>query len=547
MALSIIISILPVSAKRNVQFFWIDSGVRCYVDTLPAPSKTALTGSCWRGERAYAEAIINSDTDLDAVTVRTTPLKNGKNIIPASSVKVQFVRPVIGDAIVGFNQCGERDSLTVPKIKVFDILDTVQKTDVTAGRYQPVWFTVNVPEDAAPGVYRAEVGVYSTVGKLATLPLVVKVVDRKLPPPKEWRFHLDLWQNPYAVARYHGDELWSKEHFQHMVPVMKILSNAGQKVITTTITNRPWNSQTYDPFASMVVKVKRSDGSWLYDYSTFDLWIDFMTGIGIDQQINCYSLVTTSSTFDYFDAATSSYKTIVAKPGSKEFKDFWAPFIKDFAAHLRNRGLFEKTTLAMDESKLDDLLAVTEFIHHIEPDFKMSLAGWMHPEVEGVLSDLSVTFYGDMPQETLERRDSTGKTSTFYTCCDENLPNTFIASPPAEAEWLPVYAAAKGYDGYLRWAYNSWTQDPLKDARHRLYGAGDCFLVYPNGRSSIRMDKLVSGIEMFEKISILRENASPEAIAALENVLCEFTLETLLDKGAGVVLDKLKKIIDSTN
>ncbi len=70
------------------------------------------------------------------------------------------------------------------------------------------------------------------------------------------------------------------------------------------------------------------------------------------------------------------------------------------------------------------------------------------------------------------------------------------------------YAAACGYSGFLRWAYDAWPADPMRDARHTLWPAGDCFLVYPGGNSSIRFEKLREGIVDYEKIRLLRESAS---------------------------------------
>ena len=53
-------------------------------------------------------------------------------------------------------------------------------------------------------------------------------------------------------------ELWSKEHFDHMRPVMQKLADAGQKVITATIMNRPWNGQTEDAYGPMVTKTLKA-------------------------------------------------------------------------------------------------------------------------------------------------------------------------------------------------------------------------------------------------------------------------------------------------
>ena len=62
----------------------------------------------------------------------------------------------------------------------------------------------------------------------------------------------------------------------------------------------------------------------------------------------------------------------------------------------------------------------------------------------------------------------------------------------------------QGYDGLLRWAYNSWTADPMRDTRFRSWPAGDTYIVYPGGRSSMRFDRLVEGIQCCEKVRLLR-------------------------------------------
>ena len=67
------------------------------------------------------------------------------------------------------------------------------------------------------------------------LKIEVEVLNHTLPSPEDWKFHLDLWQNPYAVARYYQVPLWSKKHFEAMRPIMKKLADTGQKVITATL------------------------------------------------------------------------------------------------------------------------------------------------------------------------------------------------------------------------------------------------------------------------------------------------------------------------
>ena len=110
---------------------------------------------------------------------------------------------------------------------------------------------------------------------------------------------------------------------------------------------------------------------------------------------------------------------------------------------------------------------------------------------------------------------------TFYTCFIPERPNTFTFSAPAESAFLGWHAMAAGYSGYLRWAYNSWVKEAWQDSRFRTWPAGDCALVYPGG-SSIRMKRLVEGIQDFEKIRILRKELKGNKLTRLNSELQKF-------------------------
>jgi hypothetical protein len=59
-------------------------------------------------------------------------------------------------------------------------------------------------------------------------------------------------------------------------------------------------------------------------------------------------------------------------------------------------------------------------------------------------------------------------------------------------------------DGYLRWAYNSWPEEPMTDSRFRAFTSGDTFIAYPLGRSSVRFERLVQGIQEYEKVQVMK-------------------------------------------
>ncbi len=502
--------------------------------------KAGFDHPLWKGERSGADIVLLVPQDAGRLELKV----KGPRFVTAN-----WVTMVTGDVLAeGYNQCGSRVRNEWDSLRVADRISNEPFADVVAGAENHIWLSVKVPADCKPGSYSGTLTVSGKNLKTSRLPFSFDVADRTLPSPDKWKFHLDLWQNPYAVARYHNVQLWSDEHFDKMRPVFELLAEAGQKVITATILDRPWNGQTEDPFGSMVTKYKHADGSWTYDYSVFDKWVEFMMSLGIDRQINCYSMIPWRLSFDYVDAGSGEARQVTASADSPEYHDYWVPFLKDFASHLKDKGWFGKTCIAMDERPLDAMKACLAVIREAEPDFKVALAGSFHEEIQDQLYDLSVTSPEIYSVEDIAERRSMGYVSTYYTCCAEKYPNTFIASDPFEAVWLGWYAMAKDFDGYLRWAFNSWTADPVNDARFRSWAAGDCYIVYPDGCSSIRFERLIEGIQDYEKASILRqewaaagENAKLEAMDA---ALCRFTISTLGKEGPMPAINAARKLLD---
>lgn len=556
LAIAVVLPVLMAAQPQSsFRLDWAATGSHCVIGGGPSLEfqKKAFNHVAWRGEKVFAQAVVSSEEELKDVRLSVSDLRNGKSLIGAENIRLQFVSYVVSDLLdtTKYGQCGSReDKSKWGEVLVADVLDFNDSMTVPAGRKQPVWMTVSVPSDARPGKYSGKLTVTSSNAKARSLNVELTVANHVLPPARDWAFHLDLWQNPYSVARYENVPLWSEAHFEAMRPVMRMLAEAGQKSVTATIMSRPWNGQTEDAFGSMVTKIRRIDGTWLYDYTIFDRWVEFMFSLGIDRQINCYSMIPWALQFDYIDQATSSPATFQAAPGSEEYNEYWGAFIADFARHLKAKGWFEKTMIAMDERPLESMQAVLGLIRKVEPAFKISLAGNYHEPVIYDIVDFSETFSGkqEFPESAKAKRKELGLTTTFYTCCAEAHPNMFVISNPDEAAWLGWFAQADGYDGYLRWAYNSWTLDPLTDARFRTWPAGDCFVVYPGGRGSVRFSKLVEGIQDFEKVRILRsrwqETGNEAKLGQLTGILKSFTSETVLAEGPAKAIAAAKSFLD---
>ena len=542
------------AAVTNPQISWGTIDTRYAKHRLPQLKKQQLTVlKGWRGERVNAQAVVWTGTEVKDLNFSFTDFKDKKgNSLSDEAFKAGFIRYVMTDELNkdGRGACGHRQAVDYDSLLVADPIDTNLKSmSVPARTVQPIWVQCWIPQSATPGTYKGALLVKDGSRLLQQLNLEILVSSRELPAPSEWAYHLDLWQSPFAVARYYQVPLWSQEHLDVMRPLMKMLADAGQKIITATLTHKPWNGQTEDYFETMVTWMKRADGTWAFDYTVFDRWVEFMMSVGIDQQINCYSMVPWELSFQYFDQATNSLKFVKTAPGEPAYEEMWVAMLTSFSRHLREKGWFDICAIAMDERPMDVMQKTLKVIRKADPEFKVSLAGNYHAEIEPDLYDYCITIGQNFPEEVRLRRAAENKRTTYYTCCTEAHPNTFTFSDPAEAAWVSFYSSKKHLDGYLRWAYNSWPLEPLLDSRFRTWAAGDTYLVYPGARSCIRFERLIEGIQAHEKITILRQEfekkGNKAGLKKIEKMLAPFKLGDMPEIPAAVTVNRANQILNS--
>lgn len=448
-----------------------------------SPGPDGLKQRAWRGETLAfpIPATAKVGAAPAGFTVRTGVARPVAYDLPPETVRV---RP---EAAVG------------GKGKAFDRVEWGGTGD------GPLWAEIAVSADAKPGTYR--------FGDVE-----LTVVDRTLPPPSEWKYHLDLWQHPWAVARYHGVKPFSGEHYALMEPLWRLLATAGQKTVTVTLVDQPWGHQCHDAYGTIVRRVRRADGGWAFDWTLFDEYVSFAFGCGLGPGISCYSMCPTNGRVSWFEADGSLQRRDL-KPGTAEYDAWWTPFLKALEAHLKEKGWLKGAVIAMDERSPDDLRAISALLGRVAPGLGLALAGNRRPsEFSGVeiadysqsFDHLDAPFLGEVPA-----RRAKGRFTTFYVACGPWQPNTFLFSDPDDAFWLGYLPAALGLDGLLRWAYNSWPAAPESDGSWRDWAAGDAYLVYPNACPSTRFLLLRRGIAAAEKARILASSGAGEGLAEL--------------------------------
>ena len=319
-------------------------------------SDISLTG--WKGEKVNCQLLFWSVSDEGIIQVNSKDIEN-QDFISGNDIIIRTVKYVLADEFL--NSCGYRDKDTIASYLVPDMLDDTNSFNLSGMQTRPVWISLNIPPGTEPGIYGIHITGTSdkdTVNHIINL----EVQDKFLPPPANWSFHLDLWQNPFAVARCHNVQLWSQEHINLLKPLLVMLASAGQKCITTSIIHEPWGGQTYDPFRSMISWIRNSNNLWEYDYSVFDQYVQLAIDCGIDKQINCYSMVPWGNKFTWFDEDSAKFITVEAISGSAEYRNIWQPFLNDFRVHLMETGWLEKVTIALDERGEEEMKNLFRFL-----------------------------------------------------------------------------------------------------------------------------------------------------------------------------------------
>ncbi len=489
---------------KGLQVSWASKDVH-YAQTerpvMRAKSDTLI--KAWRGERVGVEAVVYAAQKQGALQVRLTPWRKGGTTIAASQGEARFINYVTTD---NFQYCGYHPNNLTP-YQVADVIDLDVPQTAEEGTTHPVWCTLEVPADADAGVYSTQLeGADAQTHKvLKRLNLKIEVNARTLPSPAEQKFHVDFWQQPYAVSRYNDVPRWSQAHLDALRPYLKLLARSGQKVVSAILFYEPWGDQSHDKFSAMVRTTRNKNGEWQYDYTVFDQWVKLCEECGISEQINCFSMVPWDMSFRYYDEAQGKEVDLKTTTSSAEYKALWTAFLKSFAAHLKQQGWYDKTCIAMDERGLNNMLDAYRVAQEAVPGIKMALAGTHHKELVDKLYDYCIGFGEHFTDDELAARKARGWKSTTYTCCSNTEPNLFSNSLPAEAAYLPVFCVANKFEGYLHWSWMNWADNPLTDTRFRLFAPGDTYLIYPGPRSSVRYERFIEGVAMAEKVRILRE------------------------------------------
>ncbi|MBQ4607028.1 MAG: DUF4091 domain-containing protein [Clostridia bacterium] len=418
-----------------------------------------------------------------------------------------------------------------------DAILTNPVLELEGKRARSVWVELQIPEDTVPGEYTCHVSLYAgsmftAETRLTEAAVQITVADCLLPVPAEHRFHLDLWQHLSNIARKHETPLWSDEHFAVLENYVRSLGELGQKAVTLVVSQVPWAGQgchdEYRMAANLyeysIIPVTKTAEGFTYDYVPMQRYIDLCAKYGIDREISIFGLANIWAgegfgalaedypdkiKIRYLDKADGCYKYMTT---AAEIDDY----IRSLEQYFLTTGQIDRVRLVADEP--GDIVAYRksiEHLHAVAPAFRCKAAlnhasfiGEFGKEVDDYVPSL-----GTLAQEydiIREYQGSlTGKRFLWYVCCGPEYPNTFLRSRLTESYFIGILTSYVQLDGFLRWNYTVWNDDPRADIRYGNWYAGDTNFVYPaaNGAPllTLRYKALKRGIQFYELLERLRE------------------------------------------
>lgn len=500
-------------------------------DSLTGKEATELTTTAWLDDVASAKLdLLTTGQALKNVKAAAGELTNAHGDKLDGEIHLFFIKTVLA------HDTGKY----VP-----DVLYSAGPVDLPASSVSSVWVQVKTSSDTLPGIYTGEISL--TADGLDTpevLTLSVEVIGLEKP---ESTVPFEIWQYPYSSNRYYSGKT-TEEYFgegleglwnTHLNPAyeaglrsqLELYKAAGGNSVTVTIVEDAWNSQTPDPYPSMIKWTQKKDGSFEFDYTDFDYFVELCASCGIDGPIMAFSMADWANRITYYSERSGKVTSETLTPGSEHHRKVWTAFLTDLMAHTKEKGWFDRVYMAMDERGPDVVEAVLDIVESVKDEngvcFKTSLAVFTF-DTEHLfdrITDLSLAFAmnPDRLDAIIAQRKRMGLTTTLYTC---GAQNSALSNPPIESVYTLWYAAQRGADGFLRWALDAFNADPLNSSDHRLFAAGDIYLIYPDlknaanptAHSSARFEKLAEGVRDITKLNWVLEHY-PEYESSLSRVV----------------------------
>jgi len=453
-------------------FGWTSGLLKVFreADQFAGRAEGPMTVELARGESESAQLVLLGGRRPTDVTVTVGPLRHvaREAVLPAESIRV---------SAVGYVKT-RRPSYPVVRVGEWpDVLDASNAIRVPAGQLQPVWITVQAPEQALAGRYEGTVTVDDASGRRASMAFHVTVWDFALPRASHLRTAFDCYlqrlEQAYRDA-VPGGQQWANRSQEllkryHLAMLDSRLSPMWHADPTTP--RFAWDVKTYlDAGLGMFAVGTRGgsfDNNWPRD------------PVGLEQAMVWYRQAELELRF--LRLLDQAYVYVYDEPAPGD------PHVAQVLARLRNEAPHLRRLLVMHEAPNPQ--------QHAE---------WLKD------ADILCLRNAAWNAEWAAQYRAMGKELWLYVSSPAHpFPSLVIDASALAHRIIPWTAWKAGASGLLYWCVNFWDGDPrVNPASFQPDQNGNGFLFYPGADGpvpSLRLEMLRDGIEDYEYLARLRD------------------------------------------
>lgn len=498
----------PTPPSPVLHAWQVDAMQKVFKDAVPPaqPAPPAPIDAA-RNEVVSAQVVVWCDAPMRGVVCHPTPLvmDNKSPAIPAPRVRYVGYVPVNGQKPANTlrpRPCDYPDP----------IYDTLTHA-VPPRTAQPVWLTLKIPTDAAPGLYTGEVAIEATVNgtsSATTVPIQVTVYAAQLPDKKTLYVTNWAWFDSPEVTRWCGvEENFSEPFWRLMEEVAKDMAFHRQNVILTPTTAWTWKKD--DPAAAkdLITATVAANGKLEFDFTLFDRWVTTFRNAGVDGLIEGGPLAKHPPHNDEYRSIVwrlengKAVKQSVSSV-SPECEQYLSVFLPALKAHLEQKqwlGVYVQHILDEPNGKR-------------EPTY-VTVAAWVRkyaPGIRTIDATQTMDLVGSIDiwvptlrrfihsQDFFRERQARGDSVWFYTM---SRPVEFPLTRVRLMHWASFQS---GVSGYLHWGYNWWVRSSDPNGGRWTLSPGDEWIVYPKPGGivdSLRFEAMLEGLQDYELLKLL--------------------------------------------
>ncbi len=474
-----------------------------------------------KNEYESVQIVLRSSKTFTIEDVQFTDLTCGSNTIDKSNLKynyVEYVRAVFNSPNVAESSMIREAPESFP-----DALSNEKTVEVDALDAQPIWVTLYVPKTTEAGTYTGKVTVVTNKGNI-DVPVNAEVNDVVVPDAgsDESQYNIIFWQlmigggfgKTYAdshasdtMVKHFGCERWTDDWWKIVGDIADVMKENRLNTL-------------YLPTVQLLLdggSVRNEDGTWTFNFSKFDEYIQFFLDRGVVNRFMGYMMMTGGNTNCIIREADGRSCTGTIKFDSADSDAWFDAYLPALYAHLHEKGWDTRWTQCLRDEPPTDSASVTQYkrlasiykTHMKEIPFgdptQTNENSQMLLEMNAPTLIPLIAIRNDHPS-WYANLDENQRVYT-YSCVvpQTSYLNRFIDMPVYYGRSIAWWNYNVGANGYLHWGLMAWYR-PITD-----FALGDTATMYPDVanntvKSSIRMANLRDGAEEYELLKLLAKD-----------------------------------------